>query len=56
MHRDIKMLNIMVDFNKQVKLGDFGITRELFNQTTQTRGKFTPRYASPEMLNSNILS
>ena len=53
MHRDIKPANILMDRHQNVKLGDFGLARELgvgVSQMAKTHVG-TPTYMSPEMIN-----
>ncbi|MDM8556573.1 serine/threonine-protein kinase [Desulfococcaceae bacterium HSG7] len=54
-HRDIKPGNIMVSFGGSVKIGDFGIAKEISyanpdHTIVGTLGKGTPLFASPEQL------
>ncbi len=49
-HRDLKPSNVMVDREGQVKLLDFGISKELDSGATQTQALMTPRYAAPEQI------
>ena len=50
LHRDIKAMNIFIKKNWEVRIGDFGIAKELKNElpfaSTMTG---TPFYLSPEM-------
>ncbi|MFK7958823.1 MAG: protein kinase [Lysobacterales bacterium] len=49
-HRDLKPSNVMVDSEGQVKLLDFGISKNLDGGATQTQALMTPRYAAPEQI------
>ncbi len=51
MHRDLKPANIFLTLDGTVKLGDFGLSRELSEHTFQAHSKVgTPLYMSPEVL------
>ena len=52
-HRDIKLENIMVDTNMNIKLADFGFaTNENINKLDSFLG--SPAYMAPEILEGNI--
>ncbi|KAF0690145.1 Aste57867_18470 [Aphanomyces stellatus] len=48
-HRDLKSRNILLDTTKPAKLADFGISKEVFDET-MTLGIGTYRWMAPEML------
>ncbi|KAG5181978.1 kinase-like domain-containing protein, partial [Tribonema minus] len=56
-HRDIKPSNILLDRRGRIKIGDFGVTREL-GATASLASTFTGTltYMSPERINSESYS
>lgn len=48
LHRDLKPDNIMLSENKNIKIADFGLAREISNMMTKEVG--TPLYRAPEVL------
>ena len=53
-HRDIKLENILIDFNNNVKICDFGIGRVLSSEDELLFDKCgTPMYMAPEIILSN---
>ena len=53
-HRDIKLENILIDFNNNIKICDFGIGRILNSNKQLLHDKCgTPMYMAPEILISN---
>jgi len=53
-HRDIKLENILIDFNNNVKICDFGIGKVLDNENQLLFDKCgTPMYMAPEIVLAN---
>jgi len=53
-HRDLKLANIFLDENNNVKLGDFGLAARLTDPNERKRTLCgTPNYLAPEILKSN---
>ncbi|XP_059153056.1 mitogen-activated protein kinase kinase kinase 3-like [Physella acuta] len=50
-HRDIKGANILLDQDLKIKLADFGISKILRNQTTNTSEMGTVKWMAPEIIN-----
>ena len=52
-HRDLKPENIFIDGNNNIKIGDFGISKQLTNVSkyAYTKGIGTINYMAPEILN-----
>ena len=51
-HRDLKPENIFIDKNNNIKIGDFGISRQLSNTTKYTYTSIgTTNYMAPEVIN-----
>lgn len=57
-HRDIKSMNIFLTKENIVKVGDFGISRQLSDDTlmVQSYSYGTPLYASPGKKNWSIFN
>lgn len=49
-HRDIKCMNIFLDKNNRVKIGDLGLSKILHNSEIDTAAVGTPLYLSPEQI------
>lgn len=50
-HRDIKSLNLLLNDTGVVKLGDFGVSRQMSEQTLYLNSFYgTPLYLSPELI------
>ncbi len=59
LHRDIKPENLMYDMKGVIKLGDFGIARDLGDETRRTATGMivgTPAYMSPEQCRGDDLT
>lgn len=53
-HRDIKLSNLFLNDNLNVKIGDFGLATKLMRDTDRRRGFCgTVNYIAPEMLREN---
>ena len=50
-HRDIKLGNLFIDEQMQIKIGDFGLARQL-NHKNERRSSVcgTPNYLAPEVI------
>jgi len=57
MHRDLKPANIFLDGNNNVKLGDFGLSKKLSDNTNYAYTNVgTPYYMSPEQIEESKYS
>ncbi len=51
-HRDIKPANILLDHDQNIKMGDFGLAKELSSQSKLAKTNVgTPYYMAPEIVN-----
>lgn len=56
-HRDIKLINVLVTKHGQLKLSDFGLAKRIKGEDDFTKSTVgTPYYLSPETLNSSKCS
>ena len=57
-HRDIKPDNILISTKGEVKLVDFGLSREEHQQTVSIKGEMsgTPQYLAPEYIDGKLLN
>jgi NIMA (never in mitosis gene a)-related kinase 2 len=52
LHRDLKPANILLDSNNNIKIGDFGLAKELNSQSQLAQTNVgTPFYMAPEIMN-----
>lgn len=51
-HRDLKPANLMLDANQNIKMGDFGLAKELSSKSKLAQTNVgTPYYMAPEIIN-----
>jgi|SaaInlStandDraft_5_1057022.scaffolds.fasta_scaffold06534_4 serine/threonine protein kinase len=50
-HRDLKLMNIFIDFNNTVKIGDFGLATNIYDMNYEEVGTYG--YIAPEILQGN---
>lgn len=54
LHRDLKPSNILLDANQNIKIGDFGLAKELASESKFAYTNVgTPFYMSPEMISES---
>ena len=56
LYRDLKPENILIDSDGHIKLTDFGIAKELDEETSTFTMCWTPEYIAPEMLSGKTHS
>ena len=57
LHRDLKPSNILLDFNRNIYISDFGLARIVSNTTQAVHtGRGTPPYAPPEQLATKAMT
>jgi serine/threonine protein kinase len=49
-HRDIKLDNILIDLDNNIKICDFGVSKEIKNNESMLEQCGTPAYIAPEIL------
>lgn len=55
-HRDLKMGNLFLDQNMDIKVGDFGLAAMIISEKDEKRRKTlcgTPNYIAPEVLDKS---
>lgn len=52
-HRDIKLDNILIDLNNNIKICDFGVSKQIKNREIINDQCGTPAYIAPEILRNN---
>ena len=55
-HRDLKSANIFLDENDKIVIGDFGISKVLYENDFTNTNIGTPYYMSPEIFNKKLYS
>jgi eukaryotic translation initiation factor 2-alpha kinase 4 len=50
-HRDLKLTNIFIDYNNNIKIGDFGLAKNIYDLNYDEVGTFS--YIAPEILVGN---
>ena len=54
-HRDLKLGNLLIDSNMQLKIGDFGLSIKLKQRNERRKSMLgTPNFIAPEVLDDMI--
>jgi serine/threonine protein kinase len=53
-HRDIKLDNILIDLQNNIKICDFGVSKKIKNGDLMTDQCGTPAYIAPEILKNEV--
>lgn len=54
-HRDLKLRNLLVDSDMQLKIGDFGLSAQLSSDSERrTTICGTPNYLAPELVKCDV--
>ncbi len=53
-HRDIKLDNILIDLSNNIKICDFGVSRQIKRGETIKHQCGTPAYIAPEILKNEV--
>lgn len=53
-HRDIKLDNILIDLSNNIKLCDFGVSKQIRRGELMRDQCGTPAYIAPEILNNQV--
>ena len=54
-HRDIKLDNILIDLQNNIKICDFGVSKQIKNGVLMRDQCGTPAYIAPEILENEVL-
>lgn len=54
-HRDIKLDNILIDLQNNIKICDFGVSRQIKKGDVMHDQCGTPAYIAPEILRNQVL-
>ena len=55
-HRDLACRNVLIDRNKNLKISDFGLSRETDLYVCSTQGRLPLRWMSPEAIAERIFT